>query len=65
MMIVKETIVLIKSAETLKVAISLKFKMDKAVKVIIHVNQGFANNNYVMGICKMGKLAWIMMIVLI
>jgi hypothetical protein len=64
-MIVEVAIALIKSVETLKIAILLKYKMDKAVKVIIRVNQGFVNKNYVMGICKMGKLAWIMMIVLI
>lgn len=48
MMIVEETIALIKHVETFQLAVILKFQMGIIVQVMIHVNQGFVKTNFAM-----------------
>lgn len=48
MMIVEETIALIKHVETFQLAVILKFQMGIIVQAMIHVNQGFVKINFAM-----------------
>ena len=48
MMIVEETIALIKHVETFQLAVILKFQMGIIVQAMIHVNQGFVKTNFAM-----------------